>query len=131
MKEEELSKAPSASGKAGILAGLAKTRIYELKSAASGLRTQRDNYLVRLEELETILVTFKQEYNPNFNDEGVKRAARSWEEYSARQNTNSNTESEESREDGVLDELLVNDGIEWEEFERSAETENDTAVCKY
>ncbi|KAK6523600.1 hypothetical protein TWF281_001581 [Arthrobotrys megalospora] len=36
-----------------------------------------------LEKAEKILKTFKEEYNPNFNDEGVKRAVNAWEDYLA------------------------------------------------
>ncbi|KAK6498925.1 hypothetical protein TWF481_011496 [Arthrobotrys musiformis] len=36
-----------------------------------------------LEKTEKILKTFKEEYNPNFNDEGVKRAVNGWEDYLA------------------------------------------------
>ncbi len=71
-------------GKVGVLAGLAKERIGELRETLLELRELRDANRERVRELEAMLTKFKEEYNPNFNDEGVKRAVRSWEEYAAK-----------------------------------------------
>lgn len=77
-------KAPGKGGRLSMLAQLAKDRIEELRGALSEVMDQRRASTERVEELEAILSTFKEEYNPNFNDEGVKRAVRSWEDYAAR-----------------------------------------------
>ncbi|KZF22852.1 hypothetical protein L228DRAFT_282931 [Xylona heveae TC161] len=102
--------------KVNVLAGQAKARIEELREAAIKVRQERDEYEGKLKELETILSTFKVEYNPNFNDEGVKRAVRSWEDYAAQQPAgDGNTALERD-----LDEILKPDSetgtIDWEEY---------------
>ena len=70
--------------KVAVLASLAKDRIEELRKSLIDVRQQRNDAIERVTELEALLTTFKEEYNPNFNDEGVKRAVRSWEDYAAR-----------------------------------------------
>ena len=122
-------KGPSKAGKVGVLAGLAKERIEELRTSLTDVRFQRDSAKARLAELETILSTFKDEYNPNFNDEGVKRAVRSWEEFAAREKP---WEGDEAH-DRDLDEISKTDseggGIKWEEWEKPEE-ESDGDVRK-
>ncbi|KAM5449642.1 hypothetical protein MaudCBS49596_004763 [Microsporum audouinii] len=71
-------------GKAYELAQLAKTRTETLRTVLAEVHKQRDQVITLLREAEGILSKFKEEYNPNFNDEGVKRAVRSWEDYIAR-----------------------------------------------
>jgi protein kinase C substrate 80K-H len=104
-------------GKTGVLIGLTKSRVNELRTSLEKTRKQRDNMLGRVTELEGILATLKDEYNPNFNDEGVKRAVRGWEDYAAR-DTDDGWEEAEDRD---LDEIMKEDGAEagvnWEEFE--------------
>lgn len=115
------------SGKLGVLAGLAKQRMNELREAVIKTRSERDSYNQRIQELEQILSTFKEEYNPNFNDEGVKRAVRAWEDYAARDKTSHN-----AAEDRDLAEMIKSDehnGLNWEEFEQEEEG-SDTDVCK-
>lgn len=68
-------------GAVGVLAGLAQSRIKELRDGLLRLKDERDARAKRLTELELLLARFKTEYNPNFNDEGVKRTVRGWEEY--------------------------------------------------
>jgi len=116
----KVTKKTGSGGKAGVLAGLAKERISELRDALTDVKEQRESYKERVAELETILSTFKTEYNPNFNDEGVKRAVRSWEDYSARDQTDY---SDGEREQGY--DALVNgeETIDWEDFERGDPTE--------
>jgi protein kinase C substrate 80K-H len=119
----KVTKKTAVGGKLGVLTGLAKQRLSELKDALTDVREQRQSYKERLAELESILSTFKTEYNPNFNDEGVKRAVRSWEDYSARDQLDfSDGEREASYEELVNGE----DTIDWEEFETAEEVkEND------
>ncbi|EFQ97765.1 hypothetical protein MGYG_00806 [Nannizzia gypsea CBS 118893] len=71
-------------GKAYELAKLAKARTNTLRIALEEVQLQRDQVTNLLREAEGILSKFKEEYNPNFNDEGVKRAVRGWEDYIAR-----------------------------------------------
>lgn len=118
----------SKGGKLGILVGLTRERIEELKDNLIRVRDERDASRSRLQELEDILSTFKEEYNPNFNDEGVKRAVRAWEEYAARDKG----PDAEIALDRDLEEIVKSDeenGIVWEEYE--GEEETDTDVCKF
>ncbi|EEH38928.1 endoplasmic reticulum protein [Paracoccidioides lutzii Pb01] len=106
-------------GKVNVLAKLAKERVEELREALVEVRRERDENLARVAELEAILSKFKEEYNPNFNDEGVKRAVRSWEDYdAARRNAASGSDKEHNRD---LDEICKPDskdsGINWEQWE--------------
>ena len=122
-------KAPGKASKVGMLAGLAKDRIEELRTSLTDVRSQRDSAKSRLAELETILGTFKEEYNPNFNDEGVKRAVRSWEEYAAREKP---WEGDDAH-DRDLNEISKPDSesgaIKWEEWEQPEE-DSDVTVRK-
>ncbi|KAI9720129.1 MAG: hypothetical protein M1828_005775 [Chrysothrix sp. TS-e1954] len=115
-------KSTGQSGKASILAGLAKTRLTQVREALIDTRAQRDAHQQRLAELEAIMTTFKDEYNPNFNDEGVKRAVRAWEDFVAKEHL---APPEEAKERD-LDEMTTGiDGIPWEDFEAEEETELD------
>lgn len=104
-------------GKINALAGLAKARVDELRDALVDVRQQRDEARLRVKELEEILSKFKVEYNPNFNDEGVKRAVRSWEDYAAR----GLVDGSDSAKDRDLDEIAKadseNSGINWKHWE--------------
>lgn len=110
-------------GKLGILVGLAKQRTDELRESLIRVRNERDSHKGRIEELEQILSTFKVEYNPNFNDEGVKRAVRAWEDYAARDKN-----EPDAAHDRDLDEITKSDkdnGLNWEEYEGGDEAETD------
>ncbi|OAL00790.1 hypothetical protein IQ06DRAFT_336259 [Phaeosphaeriaceae sp. SRC1lsM3a] len=111
-------------GKITVLSSLAKGRIEELTQNVGRLRTERDAAKARLEELESMLKRFKEEYNPNFNDEGVKRAVKAWEDYAAQDYPGSNEAL-----DRDLDEILKPDSesaIKWEDFE--TDTQSDVEV---
>jgi protein kinase C substrate 80K-H len=115
-------------GKITVLSSLAKGRIEELTENVGRLRTERDSAKSRVEELEAMLKRFKEEYNPNFNDEGVKRAVKAWEDYAAQDRPGSNDAL-----DRDLDEILKPDSesaIKWEEFEAPT-AESDIEVRKY
>jgi len=116
----KMTKKTGAGGKAGVLAGLAKEKITELKDALADVKQQRESYRSRLSEVEAILSTFKDEYNPNFNDEGVKRAVRSWEDYSARDHADS---PDGDREANYQTLLAGEDTIDWEDFARGDNNE--------
>lgn len=114
-------------GKLGVLVGLAKQRTEELTGALVRVREERDTSKSKLQELEAIMSTFKEEYNPNFNDEGVKRTVRAWEDYVA---GGKGPEPDAARERDLND-LTKSDkdnGLDWEEYE--GEEESDTDVCK-
>lgn len=119
-------------GKLGVLLGLSKTRVGELRTALQDVVEQRDDLQDRVQELEQILKTFKEEYNPNFNDEGVKAAVKGYEDYAARQDSDAAKRSQASQrsdEDisSVLQEDSENNGINWKEFEG---IESDTDIRK-
>ena len=122
-------KSPKGLSKIGLLAQLAKDRIEELRESLVEVRSQRDTGKARVAELEGILSTFKEEYNPNFNDEGVKRAVRSWEDYAAREKGTIGDDAH----DRDLDEIAKPDGetgaINWSEWEEPEESDVD--VRKY
>lgn len=124
-----LVKGPGKAGKTVVLAGLTKTRIEELRGALAQVHEERNRALTRVEELEQILSTFKEEYNPNFNDEGVKRAVRAWEDYAAR-----DKEAEGEIHELDLTEILKSEAesgaIHWEEWERPEEGDIDVRKCK-
>ncbi|OAL74988.1 hypothetical protein A7D00_0586 [Trichophyton violaceum] len=89
-------------GKAYELAQLAKARTDTLRTVLEEVHLQRDQVVNLLREAEGILSKFKEEYNPNFNDEGVKRAVRSWEDYVARKGEHG---SDSFGDDALLDAL--------------------------
>ncbi|KAI9151475.1 Glucosidase 2 subunit beta [Paramyrothecium foliicola] len=113
-------------GKLGVLITLAKQRVSELRTALERVMDQRDEYQEKLEELEAILKKFKEEYNPNFNDEGVKAAVKAWEDYAAR-------EAALPAEDQKLEDDIVEiskadsetSGINWKEFEEASADDTD------
>jgi protein kinase C substrate 80K-H len=115
-------------GKLGVLVGLAKARVSELRDALDKVLDQRDDLQDRVEQLEDILSKFKEEYNPNFNDEGVKAAVKGWEDYAAGQVG----EQKSDISDGDIMELLKEDsetsGINWIEFENSDASDVDVGM---
>ncbi|KAH9865909.1 hypothetical protein IAQ61_008645 [Plenodomus lingam] len=111
----KLVKSAGKGGKITVLASLAKERIQELTDNVNRVRSERDAAKARVDELEAMLKRFKEEYNPNFNDEGVKRAVKAWEDYAAQDRPAFNDAL-----DRDLDEVLKPDSesaIKWEEFE--------------
>lgn len=115
-------------GKAGILAGLAKNRLGEYRAALSTARGKLEESQNKVQRLETILATFKEEFNPNFNDEGVKRAVRSWEEYAA--TDLSASPKDEARERELDDMTNGIDAIPWEDFEGGTEVNEEIELRK-
>lgn len=107
--------------KVSILALMAKTRVAELRDALTGVQAKKVALQNKVNELEGILARFKEERNPNFNDEGVKRAVKAWEDYAATKDA-SEAEDTESQ-DAAVDETAKaeNDGIEWETWENDEE----------
>ena len=128
-ERSKVVKGPKGLSKMGLLAQLARGRIEELRESLIEVRNQRDTGKARIVELEEILSTFKEEYNPNFNDEGVKRAVRSWEDYAARDKATIGDDAH----DRDLDEIAKPDGetgaINWSEWD--GPEESDVDVRKY
>lgn len=125
IEKEERSKVVKGKkvGKVNVLAQVAKGRVEELRNALVGVRSERDEIRSRVQELEEILSKFKVEYNPNFNDEGVKRAVRSWEEYAARGTSEGLQNGAHDRD---LDEIAKVDddksGVNWEQWENEEDS---------
>lgn len=130
LERSERGKIVKGAGKGGkitVLSSLAKGRIEELTTNVNRLRSERDAAKGRIDALEGMLKTFKEEYNPNFNDEGVKRAVKAWEDYAAQDLPGFNDAL-----DRDLDEILAPDSesaIKWEDFETTEES--DIEVRKY
>jgi protein kinase C substrate 80K-H len=118
-------KKPGKGGKLSMLVQFAKDRVEELRGALSEVMDQRRAATERITELEAILSAFKEEYNPNFNDEGVKRAVRSWEEYAARDKSHIGDDAR----DRDLNEIAKSDtetgAIDWKEWEEPEESDVD------
>ncbi|PCD22066.1 hypothetical protein AU210_015866 [Fusarium oxysporum f. sp. radicis-cucumerinum] len=106
-------------GKLGVLVGLAKARVHELRQILEDVVGQRDELQERVSELEELLTKFKKGYNPNFNDEGVKAAVKSFEDYSAREETGRASKKVVNEDDilSVLQEDSERNGVNWKEFE--------------
>ncbi|KAF4637779.1 hypothetical protein G7Y89_g298 [Cudoniella acicularis] len=116
--------------KVTVLAGLAKQRVEELRETLVGVVAKRDALKEKVKQLEAILSTFKEEYNPNFNDEGVKRAVKAWEDYAANK-----VDSDDSAEERDIEEILKPDteaeGINWAEWETEGEESDVDALYKF
>ncbi|KAL8715105.1 MAG: hypothetical protein Q9220_001062 [cf. Caloplaca sp. 1 TL-2023] len=127
-EKQERSKVVRSTGKAskvGTFIQQAKDRIEELRESLIEIRVQRDTGVTRVAELEAILSTFKAEYNPNFNDEGVKRAVRSWEDYVAQDKP----AISDAAHDRDFDEIAKSDAetgvIKWSDWEEADESDTD------
>jgi protein kinase C substrate 80K-H len=111
-------------GKLGVLVGLAKSRVNELRDTLNNVMGQRDNLKTRVHELEAILAAFKEEHNPNFNDEGVKKAVRAWEDYAAKGADNKDDFGDDDIQD-VLKEDSDTSGINWSDYVDDEVTDTD------
>jgi len=120
----------SGGGKLGVLVSVAKARVTELRNTLEGVMRQRDELSGRVEELETILRKFKEEYNPNFNDEGVKAAVKAFEDYAARE-----AEVKDYIPDSEVLEILREDseksGVNWAEFETGDEGDDTDVLYNF
>ncbi|KAI9839804.1 MAG: hypothetical protein M1837_002003 [Sclerophora amabilis] len=127
-------KGPKGRSRVNVLAELAKGRIEELRESLIDVRGDRNAARDKVKQLESILSTFKEEYNPNFNDEGVKRAVRGWEDYVAGQVKDAE-DSDFAAEERDLDEITKLDsddtGINWKEWEGDDEESDIDALYKF
>jgi protein kinase C substrate 80K-H len=129
IEKKEKGKVFKGAGKGGkltVLSSLAKDRIQELVNNLGRVKNERDTARERIQELEAILTTFKEEYNPNFNDEGVKRAVKAWEDYAAQDRPGPDEAGDRDVEE------ILNPGsesaINWAEYEDTEES--DVELCK-
>ncbi|OAA35842.1 glucosidase 2 subunit beta precursor [Beauveria brongniartii RCEF 3172] len=104
-------------GKLGVLLGQAKSRVNELRETLTKVADERDKLRIKVNELDTVLRKLKEEYNPNFNDEGVKAAVKSFEDFAAREAEQPPAEGDDVS--SVLAEDGEHSGINWVEFESS------------
>ncbi|KAM0816823.1 putative Glucosidase II beta subunit-like protein-domain-containing protein [Seiridium cardinale] len=111
-------------GKLGQLVVLARGRVNELRDALSLVIGQRDELKGKIAELEGILAAFKDEYNPNFNDEGVKKAVRAWEDYAAKLGEKTDEVNDDDVTE-VLKEDSDSNGINWGEYDDVEITDTD------
>ncbi|KAM0276166.1 hypothetical protein ACHAQH_007018 [Verticillium albo-atrum] len=111
-------------GKLGVLVGLAKERIDELRDTLQEIVEERKELRSKVDELEGILRRFKEEYNPNFNDEGVKSAVKGWEDYAAKA-ADAKVAITQEEVDDVLSDDSENTGINWKEFEEDDVADTD------
>ena len=107
-------------GRVNVLAEVAKGRVEELRESLIEVRKERDETRSRVKELEAILSKLKEEYNPNTDDEGIKRAVSSWGDYTARDYSDGNQARERD-----LDEISKPDdeksGVNWDHWENEEE----------
>ncbi|KAI9891059.1 MAG: hypothetical protein M1814_003410 [Vezdaea aestivalis] len=126
-------KGPGPGGRVNVLAALARGRVEELRINLVDVRRQRNDAHAKISQLESILSTFKTEYNPNFNDEGVKRAVKGWEDYAAGQPPSQ--QEELAAQDRDLDEITKEDGedhgISWAEWENNDEDDDVSVLFRF
>lgn len=118
-------------GKLGILVGLAKSRVSELRETLDKVLDQRDELQDRVDELEQILKKFKEEYNPNFNDEGVKAAVKGWEDYAAKISDLKKSDLVDADVNEILKEDGETSGINWKEFDEDEVSDTDIRKWKH
>ena len=112
-------------GKIGVLVSLAKDRVEELRNGLVKVRGERDAAKERLEELEKLVGTFKEEYNPNFNDEGVKRAVRAWEDYVAKDKPSYGDDGGNQDFDEISKQDTDTEGLKWADWQTEDSTDTD------
>jgi protein kinase C substrate 80K-H len=128
VERRERGRVVSSKGKGSkvtVLAGLAKQRVEELRNALVGVVGKRDALKKKVEDLEAILSTFKEEYNPNFNDEGVKRAVQAWENYAASKGEAEDTTAGDRDIEDMSKPDSETEGINWAEYETEEESDVD------
>lgn len=122
-------KGAKAGGKLGLLVNLARQRVDELRETLDKVLDHRDDLQDKVDELETILRNFKEQYNPNFNDEGVKSAVHAWEDYAAKAADEKKPDLEDVDVHSVLKEDSEESGVNWKEFETDDAKDTDVCMC--
>ncbi|KAM4062712.1 glucosidase II beta subunit-like domain-containing protein [Hirsutella rhossiliensis] len=108
-------------GKLGVLVNLAKTRVNELRETLGNVAQERTHLQSKVDELQALLTKLKTDYNPNFNDEGVKAAIKSFEDFAAREAADAPSQLIDSDIETVLKEDGPEGGVNWIEFENQGE----------
>ena len=125
-KQEKLRVVKAPTGKS-VLLSIARDRVEELRTSLADVRKQRDEQRARVEELESILKGIKEDYNPNFNDQAVKKGLDSWDNYAAK-----DKDGWDTAQDRDLDELVrvdgADSGINWAEWETADSDDKETEV---
>lgn len=115
-----------------VLAKLAKARVEELRTTLQKEVEKKATAAKKLAQLESILSAFKTEYNPNFNDEGVKRAVKAWEDYVAASPPDSSLLTDDPDVEVILrGDSEETSGINWVEWEREEEESDVEALYKF
>lgn len=125
----KIVKGDNEGGKLGMLVSLAKQRVEELRNTLANIVEQRDDLRREADELREILRKLKEEYNPNFNDAGVKAAVKSFEDYAARDAADTKDVIPDSEIGEILKEDSESTGVDWRAFEELQQ--DDTEVCEY
>ncbi|KAF2210532.1 hypothetical protein CERZMDRAFT_44925 [Cercospora zeae-maydis SCOH1-5] len=107
---------PGKGGKLSQLIEIARTRMDDLRHNLVQTRTELSVVRDRMKKLESLLTTFKEEYNPNFNDEGVKRAVRAWEDYAASYALGAEPNDAQERDTQELIKEDSENGLDWEQY---------------
>ncbi|TFB06996.1 Glucosidase 2 subunit beta [Trichoderma ghanense] len=106
-----------AGGKLGVLVGLAKERVEELREALRLVTEDREALRAKRDELEAILKQLKDGHNPDLEDEGVKAAVQAYEDYAAREASADQLEFLESDVREILKEDDETNGVNWKAFD--------------
>ncbi|KAJ4862088.1 glucosidase II beta subunit-like domain-containing protein [Trichoderma breve] len=114
-----------AGGKLGVLLGLAKDRVEELREALRLVTEDREIMRGKKNELEAILAQLKQDHDPNSKDEVVNAAVKSFEDWTAREASADQSEFLESDINEILKEDDETNGVNWKAFE---EHQDDTDI---
>lgn len=128
---KDRNRTPSgAQGKFSALIERAKGRAKQLRDGLEDAVTERDRLQTSLQELERMLGKLLKDYNPNFNDEGVKAAVKAYQDYAARQDGAAEEQGTQQKVDQLLQEEADSgqDGFGWAQFEEAAQ-ELDAGIC--
>lgn len=117
-----------AGGKLGVLLGLAKDRVEELREALRLVTEDREIMRGKKNELEAILAQLKQDHDPNSKDEVVNAAVKSFEDWTAREASADQSEFLETDINEILKEDDETNGVNWKAFE---EHQDDTDIRKH
>ena len=125
LERRKVARGGASGGKLGELLDMSKNRVDELRETLELVMKQRDEARGKVAELEGVLKRFREEYNPNFNDAGVKQAAKSWDDYAAKIAAELAPIISDKEILDVLAEDGENSGINWKDFEVEEEADAD------
>lgn len=128
LERRKVARGAASGGKLGELLDMSKNRVDELRETLELVIKQRDEARGKVAELEGVLRTFREEYNPNFNDAGVKQAAKSWDDYAAKIAAEMAPVIGDQEVLDVLAEDSENNGINWKDFEVEEEADADIST---